>query len=84
MPIWCPWTIVNKPEQMIINFYDLNLMTTRSNKYRKRRIEKVNAIFDKYSRMGIPNTVIYRNYIEKDFDISIRTFYRLLKEDERS
>lgn len=55
-------------------------MAKRNNRYRLSRIEKVNAIFDQYSRLGVPNSIIYRKYIEKNFDISERTFYRFLKE----
>jgi len=54
-------------------------MPTKINRYQQRRINKVNAIFDQYSRLGIPNATIYREHIEKEFDISIRTFYRWLK-----
>lgn len=49
------------------------------NRFKIRRARKINDIYDQYSRTGIPNSVIFKEHIEKQFDISLRTFYRILK-----
>ena len=45
--------------------------------YRKR-VEEINALYDRYARMGVPNRVIWRRYIYPVYGISERTLYNIL------
>lgn len=46
--------------------------------YRKR-VADINMIYDRYSRLGVPNREIWLRYIYPKYAISERTFYNLLK-----
>lgn len=44
----------------------------------QKRVAEVNAIYDKYARLGIPNREIWRRYIWPKYAISERTMYNML------
>lgn len=45
----------------------------------QKRVEDVNAIYDKYVKTGLTNREIWRRYIHPRWGYSERTFYYLLK-----
>lgn len=45
----------------------------------KKRVEDINRIYDRESRKGLPNRVIWRRYIYPVYGVSERTFYNILK-----
>lgn len=47
----------------------------------KKRIQAVNAIYDKHAKRGLNNRLIWRMYIYPLFGICERTFYNYLKRD---
>jgi hypothetical protein len=54
---------------------------TKTNRNLKRKVKRVNEIFDEYSRRGYSNAWIYRNFIANTFYISERTFNRYINEN---
>ena len=44
-----------------------------------KQLEKVIKIYDKYAPLGVPNAVIWRNYIYPEFYIAESTFKNYLK-----
>lgn len=55
-------------------------------KYRKRtglsykkRVTDINAIYDRYAKLGVPNREIWRRYIYPTYALSERQFYYILK-----
>lgn len=53
----------------------------RGTSYQKR-VAEINAIYDKYNRMGLSNREIWRRYIFPLFGICERQFYYALKVSE--
>lgn len=49
----------------------------------RRRVDGVNAIYDRYAPSGIPNREIWRRYVYPVYGVSERTFYNLLKAPQR-
>jgi Fe2+ or Zn2+ uptake regulation protein len=52
----------------------------KSTAYRALRVQE---IYLQHHEPGIPTIYIYRKYIEPEFKISIRTFYRYLNRNAR-
>lgn len=50
--------------------------------YHNEKVLKIVSIYDQYSRLDVPNTVIYRKYIKESFFISWSTFCNYLKKSE--
>lgn len=44
----------------------------------KKRVADINAIYDRYARLGIPNREIWRRYIYPTYAISERQLYNIL------
>lgn len=52
-------------------------MKRRGCSYRKR-VEEVNALYDRYAKLGVPNRTIWQRYVYPVYGISERTFYNIL------
>ena len=50
----------------------------RGVRYQKRGAD-INAIYDKYAKLGYSNREIWRRYVYPVYPVSERTFYNLLK-----
>lgn len=62
-----------------INTYNqLKKEFTKGKSY-KKRVQRVNAIYDKHAKNGLSNRHIWRMYIYPLFGICERTFYSYLK-----
>lgn len=42
------------------------------------RFAEIGEIWERYNRLGVPNTRIYRDHIEMQYGVSISTFYKAL------
>ena len=45
----------------------------------QKRVADINAIYDKYAKLGYSNREIWRRYVYPVYPVSERTFYNLLK-----
>lgn len=48
-----------------------------------KRVADINAIYDKYARIGLSNRAIWRKHIYPVYAISERTLYNILKASAR-
>lgn len=53
-----------------------------TDKYKNQKVLDIIIIYDKYNKLGVPNTVIYREHIKNQFYISFSTFNSYLKISE--
>lgn len=44
----------------------------------KKRVADINAIYDRYAKLGVPNREIWRRYIYPTYAISERQLYNIL------
>lgn len=44
----------------------------------KKRVEEINAIYDRWAKCGVPNRVIWQRHVYPVYGISERTFYNIL------
>ncbi len=44
----------------------------------QKRVADINAIYDHYARIGLPNREIWRRHVYPVYGVSERTFYNLL------
>lgn len=71
-----------KTIKFALNPINIRLYMAYTNQYLNNRILKITAIFDKYDRIGVPSTRIYKDYILPEFDISFSTFRNYLGKSE--
>ena len=45
----------------------------------QKRVADINAIYDKYAKLGYSNREIWRRFVYPVYPVSERTFYNLLK-----
>ena len=53
-----------------------------TDKYHNEKVLQIISIYDEWNRLGVPNTVIYREHIKCKFFISWSTFCGYLKKSE--